>query len=45
MSCSVQDTAFRSRKEAAGDEKKNGVLRRKFFLSFTVCKKGKKYLK
>ena len=28
MNCSVQATAFRSSKEATGDEK-NGVLRRK----------------
>ena len=45
MNCSVQATAFRSSKEATGDEKKNGVLRRKFFLGFTVCKTEKKYLK
>ena len=34
MNCSVQATAFRSIKEATGDEKKrkkNGVSRRKFF--------------
>ena len=42
MNCSVQTTAFRSSKEAIRDEKKNGVLRRKFFLGFTVCKIGKK---
>ena len=41
MNCSVQATAFRSSKEAIGDEKKNGVWRRKFFLGFTVCKTGK----
>ena len=46
MNCSVQATAFRSSKDTIGDEKKNGVLRRKFFLGFTVCKTGKKkYLK
>ena len=42
MNCSVQATACRSSKEAVGDEKKNGVLRRKIFLGFTVCKIGKK---
>ena len=42
LTCSVQATAFRSSKEATEDEKKNGVLRRKFFLGFTVCKTGKK---
>ena len=46
MNCSVQATAFRSSKEATGDEKKKiGVLRRKFFLGFTVCKTGKKNFK
>ena len=45
MNCSVQATAFRSSKEAIEDEKKNGVLRRKCFLGFTVCETGKKYFK
>ena len=45
MNCSVQATAFRSSKEATRDEKKIGVLRRNFFMGFTVCKKGKKILK
>ena len=45
MNCSIQATAFRSSKGATGDGKKNGVLRRKFFLSFTVCKTGKKIFK
>ena len=46
MNCNVQATAFRSSKEAIGDGKKNGVLRRKNFLGFTMCKTGKKiYLK
>ena len=45
MNCSVQATAFRNSKEATGDEKKNGVLRRKNFLGFTVYKTGKKNLK
>ena len=45
MNCSVQGTAFRSSKEATGDEKKNGVLRRKFFLGFTVYKTRKKIFK
>ena len=35
-----------SSKKATGDEKKNiGVLRRKIFLGFAVCKIGKKNLK
>ena len=42
MNCSVQAIASRNSKEAIGDEKKNGVLRRKFFLGFIVCKTGKK---
>ena len=41
MNYSVQATAFRSSKEAIGDEKKI-MLRRKFFMGFTVCKTGKK---
>ena len=45
MNCTVQATAFRSSKEATGDEKKNGVLRRNFFLGFTVCKTGKQISK
>ena len=45
MNCSVQATAFRCSKEAIGDGKKNGVLRRNFFLGFTVCKTGKKIFK
>ena len=42
MNYSVKATVFRSSKEATGDEKKNGVLRRKFFLGFTMCETGKK---
>ena len=46
MNCSVLATTCRSSKEATENEKINGVLRRKFFLGFTVCKIGKKiYLK
>ena len=45
MNCSVQATAFRSSKETTGDGKKNGVLRRKFFMGFTMCKTGKKKFK
>ena len=40
MNCSVQANAFRSSKEATGDEKKNGVLWRKFFMGFTMYKTG-----
>ena len=43
MNFSVQAIAFRSSKEATGDEKKNCVLRRKFFMGFTVCKTGEKF--
>ena len=45
MNCSVQATAFTRSKEATGDEKKNGVLRRKFFMGFTMCRTGKKIFK
>ena len=41
MNCSVQATAFRSSKEATGDEKKNGVLRRKFFWVLQCVKQEK----
>ena len=34
MNCSVHATACRSSKEATGDEKKNGVLKRKKFSRF-----------
>ena len=42
MNCSVQAIAFRSRKEATGDEKKKSCVEEKIFLGFTVCKTGKK---
>ena len=45
MNCSVQANAVRSSKEATGDEKKNGALRRKFFMSFKCIKHEKKIFK
>ena len=36
MNCRVQAIAFRSSKEATGDEQKNGVLRRIFFGFYSV---------
>ena len=45
MDCNVQATAFRSSKEATGDEKTNGVLRRKILWVLQCVKQEKKYLK